>query len=162
MQVLKKRCHCEPVSTLAWQSVPLRTGRFHRNAQKIATFGIRISGLALSICAARCLHKRKRLPSRCGRLTPPQAALPCGPRRFAPRNDSAGRNPIIKMSVLTKTDSHNFSYYTAAAWEMQGARRLFCCFLVPGSPGVHAFARRPEIMAEAAWRRTRCCGTAAG
>ena len=28
------------------------------------------------------------------------------PRRFAPRNDSAGRNPVIKMRVLTKTDSH--------------------------------------------------------
>ena len=29
----------------------------------------------------------------------------CGlPRRFDPRNDSAGRNPVIKIRVLTKTD----------------------------------------------------------
>ena len=37
----------------------------------------------------------------------------CGlPRRFAPRNDSAGQNPVIKMFMLTKTDRHNvlFSY----------------------------------------------------
>ena len=32
------------------------------------------------------------------------------PRRFAPRNDSAGQNPVIKMFVLTKTDSHNWNY----------------------------------------------------
>jgi len=37
------------------------------------------SGLTLSICAARCLRKRKCLPSRFGRLPPPLAALPCGP-----------------------------------------------------------------------------------
>ena len=29
------------------------------------------------------------------------------PRRFAPRNDSAGQNPVITMFMLTKTDSHN-------------------------------------------------------
>ena len=32
------------------------------------------------------------------------------PRRFAPRNDSAGQNPVIKMFMLTKTDSHNPNY----------------------------------------------------
>ena len=32
------------------------------------------------------------------------------PRRFAPRNDSAGRNPVIKIRMLTKTDSHNFDF----------------------------------------------------
>ena len=37
------------------------------------------SGLTLSICAARCLRKRKCLPSRFGRLPPPLAARPCGP-----------------------------------------------------------------------------------
>ena len=75
-----------------------------RDTQSFETFEMRISGLSLSICAARCLRKRKRLPSRCGRLTPPQAALPCGPCRFAPRNDSAGRNAVIKMCLLTKTE----------------------------------------------------------
>ena len=83
------------------------TDRFYGSTQKLTAFGIRISGLALSICAARCLRKRKRLPNRCGRLTPPQAALPCGPRRFAPRNDSIGWNLVIKIRVLTKTDRHN-------------------------------------------------------
>ena len=83
------------------------TDRFYGSTQKLTAFGIRISGLALSICAARCLRKRKRLPNRCGRLTPPQAALPCGPRRFAPRNNSIGWNPVIKIRVLTKTDRHN-------------------------------------------------------
>ena len=39
----------------------------------------RRSGLALSICAARCLRKRKCLPSFFGRLTPPPAALPRSP-----------------------------------------------------------------------------------
>ena len=39
------------------------------------------SRLALSICAARCLRKHKRLPNHFGRLTPPQAALPHGPNR---------------------------------------------------------------------------------
>ena len=32
------------------------------------------------------------------------------PRRFAPRNDSAGRNPVIKTRMLTKTDSHNSNF----------------------------------------------------
>ena len=32
------------------------------------------------------------------------------PRRFAPRNDSAGRNSVIKIRMLTKTDSHNFDF----------------------------------------------------
>ena len=41
-----------------------------------------ISGLALSLCPALRLCKGKCLPNRCGRLTPPQAALPCGPRRL--------------------------------------------------------------------------------
>ena len=39
-----------------------------------------ISGLALRFCPALYLCKTKCLPSRRGRLTPPQAALPCGPR----------------------------------------------------------------------------------
>ena len=92
---------------------PLRTGQFYRSAQKYASFRMRISGLALSICAARCLRKRKRLPNRCGRWAPPLAALPCGPRRFAPRNDSAGRNPVIKIRVLTKTDRQNINFSLA-------------------------------------------------
>ena len=34
--------------------------------------------------------------------------LGCGlPRRFAPRNDSAGRNPVIKIHMLIKADSYN-------------------------------------------------------
>ena len=37
------------------------------------------SGLALSLCPALRLCKGKCLPNRCGRLTPPLAALPCGP-----------------------------------------------------------------------------------
>ena len=32
------------------------------------------------------------------------------PRRFAPRNDSIGLNPVIKIRVLTKTDRHNSIY----------------------------------------------------
>ena len=36
--------------------------------------------------------------------------LGCGlPRRFAPRNDSAGRNPVIKIHMLIKTDNHNWN-----------------------------------------------------
>ena len=32
----------------------------------------------------------------------------CGlPRRFAPRNDSAGQIPVTEICVLTKTDRHN-------------------------------------------------------
>ena len=38
-----ERCHCEPVRTLAWQSVPLNAVHFFRNTQKIATFWIRIA-----------------------------------------------------------------------------------------------------------------------
>ena len=30
------------------------------------------------------------------------------PRRFAPRNDSIGWNPVIKIRVLTKTDRHSW------------------------------------------------------
>ena len=32
------------------------------------------------------------------------------PRRFAPRNDRAGRNPVIKIRMLTKTDSQNHNF----------------------------------------------------
>ena len=66
MQVFKKRCHCEPVRTLAWQSVsPVQTDFTE---------------------ALRNLHRTGY-------------GLP---RRFAPRNDSAGRNPVVKICVLTK------------------------------------------------------------
>ena len=49
------------------------------------------SGLALSICAARCLRKRKRLPNHFGRLTPPQAALPHGPKEVGKKTTHRGR-----------------------------------------------------------------------
>ena len=47
------------------------------------------SGLELSICAARCLRKRKFLPSHFGRLTPPPAALPHGPLAAVARSPRA-------------------------------------------------------------------------
>ena len=82
-------------------------------AQPLRSLGS--AGLPLRFCAARCLRKTKWLPNFFAPLPPPLAAvarrplaaLPCGPRRFAPRNDSAGRNPVIKIRVLTQTDSHN-------------------------------------------------------
>ena len=49
------------------------------------------SRLALSICAARCLRKRKRLPNHFGRLTPPQAALPHGPKEVGKKTTHRGR-----------------------------------------------------------------------
>ena len=45
--------------------------------------------------------------------------LGCGlPRRFAPRNDSAGRNPVIKIHMFIKTDSYIF-HYTSLCQESQ-------------------------------------------
>ena len=32
------------------------------------------------------------------------------PRRFAPRNDSAGQIPVTEICVLTKTDSQNHNF----------------------------------------------------
>ena len=85
-------------------------------AQPLRSLGS--SGLPLRFCAARCLRKTKWLPNFFAPLPPPLAAvarrplaaLPCGPRRFAPRNDSAGRNPVIKIRVLTKTDRQNLFF----------------------------------------------------
>ena len=72
------------------------------NRRFTATNCLEISGLALRFCPALCLRKTKCLPSRCGRLPPPLAALPCGPRHpfGAPRNDNVGTaaqpiNPVI-------------------------------------------------------------------
>ena len=45
------------------------------------------------------------------------------PRRFAPRNDSAGRHPVIKIRMLTKTDSHNWDLYRTLVPPPQGAGR---------------------------------------
>ena len=74
------------------------------------------SGLPLRFCATLCLCKTKWLPTFFAPLPPPlaavarrpRAALPCAPRRFAPHNDSAGRNPVIKIHMLIKTDNHNW------------------------------------------------------
>ena len=56
--------------------------------------------------------------------------LGCGlPRRFAPRNDSAGRNPLIKIHMLIKTDNHNwdlsssFGLQKAKAFPLRGRPR---------------------------------------
>ena len=60
----------------SWQCFPVAVPEI-----LCSQFAHRISsGLTLSICAARCLRKRKCLPSRFGRLPPPLAALPCGPQ----------------------------------------------------------------------------------
>ena len=92
-QTIDHICHCE-ASKKPWQSLgSLVQLKFPvRRCPEIATsacgflamtgLGGRISGLALSLCPALRLCKGKCLPSRCGRLTPPQAALPCGPRRL--------------------------------------------------------------------------------
>ena len=82
-------------------------------AQPLRSLGS--SGLPLRFCAARCLRKTKWLPNFFAPLPPPLAAvarrplaaLPCGPRRFAPHNDSAGQIPVTEICVLTKTDRHN-------------------------------------------------------
>ena len=74
-QTIDHICHCEAPKG-PWQS----HGTDLRNISAERYFP-EISGLALSLCPALRLCKGKCLPSRCGRLTPPQAALPCGPRR---------------------------------------------------------------------------------
>ena len=86
MQVLKKRCHCEPVHTLARQSVPPVQTDFTGALKNLQRLGY---GLP-----------EGELPRRGKRSHP-------GVRRFAPRNDSIGWNPVIKIRVLTQTDSHN-------------------------------------------------------
>ena len=74
-------CHCEERSDVA--IFPLRSPRRFAPRDDSGTIGTISdsiqSGLALSLCPALCLCKGKCLPSRCGRLTPPLAALPCGP-----------------------------------------------------------------------------------
>ena len=124
MQVFKKRCHCEPVRTLAWQSVPLYRSILRKYLETCSVWdadfrvvakhlrrtlfaqalaqplrSLDSSGLPLRFCAALCLRKTKWLPTFFAPLPPPlaavarrpQAALPCAPRRFAPRNDRLGR-----------------------------------------------------------------------
>ena len=66
------------------------------------------SGLTLSICAARCLRKRKCLPSRFGRLPPPLAALPCGPlpllfARFFCHRQRSQTSPFGHWDLLRKS-----------------------------------------------------------
>ena len=83
-------------------------------AQPLRSLGS--SGLPLRLCAARCLRKTKWLPNFFAPLPPPLAAvarrplaaLPCGPRRFAPRNDSVGQIPVTEICLLPKTDRHNW------------------------------------------------------
>ena len=98
MQVFQKRCHCAPVRRLAWQSVPPVQTDFTEVLRNLQPLGY---GLP-----------EGELPRRGKRSHP-------GVRRFAPRNDSAGRNPVIKIRVLTKTDSHNPNLQSRIASHLQ-------------------------------------------
>ena len=75
-------------------------------------------GLALSLCPALRLCKGKCLPNRCGRLTPPQAALPCGPPvSFADSPPAEGARgvaqqiPIISFAEKTRHAFLHFAFF---------------------------------------------------
>ena len=129
-QTIDHICHCE-ASKKPWQSVP-RAGSSDEDRLPKE----RISGLALSLCPALRLCKGKCLPSRCGRLTPPQAALPCGPRRFAPRNDTVGGRIAASHGLLAMTDGGDSRFM------VRESPPLCFCFRSPRRPP-HRRIRRP-------------------
>ena len=116
----------------------LREPVLRTNRHVTATNFPKISGLALRFCPALCLCKTKCLPSHCGRLTPPQAALPCGPRHpfGAPRNDNV-RTAVQPTNLVIARPER--------PWQSQGTDHMnqltFCgsqlpqdCHVTPSGP----------------------------
>ena len=71
--------------------------------------------------------------------------LGCGLlRRFAPRNDSAGRNPVIKIHMLIKTDNHNINSSAERTPQFIIYHFAFCIFITRRPfHDRHSESRRP-------------------
>ena len=135
MQVFKKRCHSF-ARRASLRSVARSDARLRAGVRASAHTDAPQGGLS---CPAPSFHSRMSLRTSpqtgvairtllCGAIPLLAIRFSCTdrftealrnlqrlgyglPRRFAPRNDSAGQNPVIKMFMLTKTDSHNRDLY---------------------------------------------------